>query len=184
MTFITFLNTTTSWLTVFGQLFIIFVLVQLLRGKTGGKIMTFIGRRGILIGAIVALAAMLGSLSYSDIVGYEPCHLCWWQRIFMYPQVFLLGIAGFKNTVHRQIISYYGIVLSVIGAVIAFAHYLLQRGVIDFSCEAVGYSVSCAKVFTMNLGYITIPLMAFTAFMMIFVSLLTYRNANGADLLK
>jgi disulfide bond formation protein DsbB len=179
MTFVTFLNTTLSWLTVVGQLFVVFVLIQLLRGKTQGKCMVFIGKHGVLLGAIVALVAMIGSLSYSDIVGYEPCHLCWYQRIFMYSQVFLLGIAARKDGAHRRIVSYYGLLFSTIGALIAFAHYLLQQGIIDFSCAAVGYSVSCAKVFTMNLGYITIPLMAFTAFLMIFVSLVVYRNATA-----
>ncbi|MEN9604622.1 MAG: hypothetical protein RJB39_307 [Candidatus Parcubacteria bacterium] len=181
MTFIIFLNTTLSWLTVLGQIFVIAVLIYLLTGRMNNRLMRFVGRHGVLLGAIVALVAMLGSLSYSNIVGYAPCGLCWWQRIFMYPQVFLLGIAAGKKNVHRQVISYYGIILSLIGVVIAFAHYLLQRGVIDFSCETVGYSVSCAKVFTMNLGYITIPLMAFTAFIMIFVCLLVYRNSNGQE---
>lgn len=181
MTFVTILNTTVSWLTVLGQIFIVIVLAQLIRGKVDGKYMTLIGKKGVLFGAIIALVAMIGSLSYSDIVGYEPCHLCWYQRIFMYSQVFLLGIAAFKNGLHRKIVSYYGLILSGIGAVIAFAHYLLQLGIVDFSCAAVGYSVSCAKVFTMNLGYITIPLMAFTAFMMMFVSLLVYRNAHRSN---
>lgn len=181
MSFINFLNPTLSWLTVLGQIYIVVVLIQLFRGRTETKPLSIVGKRGVLFGAIVALVAMLGSLAYSDIVGYEPCHLCWYQRIFMYSQVFLLGIAAFKNGLHRKIISYYGLILSGIGAVIAFAHYLLQLGIIDFSCAAVGYSVTCAKVFTMNLGYITIPLMAFTAFIMIFVSLLVYRNTHRSN---
>lgn len=178
MSFVNFLNPTLSWLTVLGQIYIVVVLVQLFRGKTESKPLSVVGKRGVLFGAIIALVAMLGSLGYSDIVGYDPCHLCWYQRIFMYSQVFLLGIAAFKNGLHRKIVSYYGLILSGIGAVIALAHYLLQLGIIDFSCAAVGYSVTCAKMFTMNLGYITIPLMAFTAFIMIFVSLLVYRNAH------
>lgn len=181
MSFINFLNPTLSWLTVLGQIYIVVVLIQLFRGRTESKLLSVVGKQGVLFGAIVALAAMLGSLAYSDIVGYEPCHLCWYQRIFMYSQVFLLGIAAFKNGLHRKVVSYYGLILSGIGAVIAFAHYLLQLGIIDFSCAAVGYSVTCAKVFTMNLGYITIPLMAFTAFIMIFVSLLVYRNAHQSN---
>jgi disulfide bond formation protein DsbB len=80
----------------------------------------------------------------------------------MYPQSILFGMALWKNdgTVRR-----YAITFSVIGALISGYHYLLQRGVSSsISCGAVGYSVSCAQVFVMNYGYITIPLMAFTAF--------------------
>ncbi|MEG0381222.1 MAG: disulfide bond formation protein B, partial [Kurthia sp.] len=36
---------------------------------------------------VVALMATLGSLYFSEIRGYEPCELCWYQRIIMYPIV-------------------------------------------------------------------------------------------------
>ena len=108
---------------------------------------------------------MTGSLIYSDVIGYEPCKLCWFQRIFMYPQVFLLALALWKKD--KNIIDYTAL-LSIFGAIIAGYHYLLQLGIApDLSCGAVGYSVSCAQRFVMNFGYITLPLMAFTAFLMI-----------------
>lgn len=83
----------------------------------------------------------------------------------MYPQVLLFGAALWKS---EERIADYIMVMSVVGAFIAGYHYLLQIGVLpELPCSAVGFSVSCAQIFTMGLGYITIPLMAFTAFVII-----------------
>ena len=41
--------------------------------------------------------ATLGSLYFSEIMKFEPCVLCWYQRIFMYPFVLWLGIAVAKK---------------------------------------------------------------------------------------
>ena len=51
----------------------------------------------LFVSWFIALAAMLGSLYYSEIRGLAPCVLCWYQRILMYPQVLLLGLAIVKN---------------------------------------------------------------------------------------
>lgn len=88
----------------------------------------------------------------------------------MYPQVILFGIAAFRNATHIKI---YGIVLSSIGAVIALFHYVGQIGWNPFGlqCLALGYSASCAKNFVLQFGYITIPMMALSAFVLILVTL-------------
>jgi len=83
----------------------------------------------------------------------------------MYPQVFLLGLALYKKDLGM---APYSLLLSSVGAVIAFYHYLLQLNIVpSLPCSAVGYSVSCSQIFVMNFGYITIPLMAFTAFLLL-----------------
>ena len=46
---------------------------------------------------VVALVATLGSLYLSEVRGYQPCILCWYQRIAMYPLSLLLGIAAFRD---------------------------------------------------------------------------------------
>ena len=114
---------------------------------------------------LVSLGATVGSLFLSEIAQFEPCKLCWFQRIFMYPQVFLLGIALWKKDLG---IYTYSIALSAIGAIIAGYHYLLQIGVAPaLPCSAVGYSADCSQRFILQFGYITIPLMAFSAFLLI-----------------
>ncbi len=127
--------------------------------------------RGALI---VALIATLGSLFYSEIAHYTPCLLCWYQRIFMYPQVILLGIAVWKKDTS---VAIYSLALSIIGVALALYHYLLQLGVApELPCAAIGYSAACSQRFVLTFGYITIPLMALTAFFLIIVSMVTAKK--------
>lgn len=164
--FVTTINQILSILTIAGQVVVIFLIALLLVGRRKWpSIFSFTANNSFLFSFIVALIATSGSLFYSEIAGFTPCILCWYQRILMYPQVLLFGTALWKNEYKT---ADYHIVLSIIGAFIAGYHYLLQIGALpELPCSAVGFSVSCAERFTMSFGYITIPIMAFTAFLMI-----------------
>jgi disulfide bond formation protein DsbB len=167
-------NQILSILTIIAQILIVGLLAVILLKKR--EILNFIGRRAILFAFIIALIATLGSLFYSEVAGFEPCKLCWFQRILMYPQVILLGMALLKKD---ENIAGYILGLSVPGAIIAGYHYLLQLGVAPaFSCSAVGYSLHCSQRFVMNFGYITIPLMAFSAFALIILLQLVKKVYN------
>jgi disulfide bond formation protein DsbB len=138
----------------------------------------FFKDRGIQVAFIASFLATAGSLIYSDVIGYTPCELCWFQRIFMYPQAVIMLIALIKKDASVKI---YGFVLSIIGAAIAVYHYFLQLGYnpLGLPCAAVGYSVSCAKNFVLEFGYITIPVMALSAFVLIALTLsLSFRKEN------
>ena len=138
----------------------------------------FFGRHALALAFIVALAATVGSLTYSEILGYEPCKLCWFQRIFMYPLVILFGMAILRRD---HTVTTYALPLSFIGAVIAGYHYLLQLGAVpsSFPCAAVGYSVSCAQRFVLQFGYITIPVMALSVFVLIATLCLAANRARA-----
>lgn len=167
MTLAEFLNLFLGILTVIVQIISLILLLVLIFPKTKqtfSVLTDFVSKHSFLLSFLVALCATLGSLLYSDVVGYEPCKLCWFQRIFMYPQVLLLGLAMWRK---ERVMAFYSIVLSSVGALVALYHYLGQLGVTNLPCPAVGYSVSCAKVFTLQFGYITIPLMALSAFVFI-----------------
>ncbi|GJM71062.1 hypothetical protein HMSSN036_32780 [Paenibacillus macerans] len=84
----------------------------------------FLRDYGIYLAWLVALVATAGSLYLSEVLHYEPCRLCWFQRIFMYPQVILLGIAAYRND--RSIIPYV-LPLSIIGGTISLYHYGEQK---------------------------------------------------------
>ncbi len=126
----------------------------------------FLHQNAILGGFIISLIAMLGSLYYSDVMGYAPCFLCWYQRIFMYPQVFLFAAALWKN---EKTVWLFTTTLSIIGAAIAAAHYYIQMAGSNAFCNVVGYSASCSETFSANIGYITIPMMALSAFLLVLV---------------
>lgn len=157
-------------LVLIGQASILVAVLALLAQRFLGKadrVVSWFGDRAVALAFFAALAATLGSLFYSEIKHYTPCLLCWYQRIFMYPQVLLLGIAWWKQD---RGVWRYSIPMTIIGGAISAFHYIEQVSANPLSpCSTVGYSVSCAEYFVLRYGYITIPLMALTAFLMILV---------------
>ena len=161
-----------SYLTLLGDIFIILWLVWLI-GRRGFKSdninrgLNFFSRQGIKFAFIIALISTIGSLFYSEVAGFAPCTLCWYQRIFMYPQVLLWGIAWWKQEKH---IADYAVSLAFVGGAIAAYHYLLAlQPTAAVACATVGYSASCTQNFFLQLGYVTIPMMALTAFILIII---------------
>jgi len=116
---------------------------------------------------VVALTATSGSLFYSEVAKFTPCLLCWWQRIFMYPQVLLIGLGVVKKD---KDIADYAMAMSLVGGSISLYHYYIQLGGNKFiPCATVGYSINCTQRFSLEFGYITIPMMALSAFVAIFL---------------
>lgn len=165
-----------SYGTVAMQVLSIFLLIAIVVRKSFPSQLNFFGKNATLFAFIVALATMVGSIFYSGVIGYEPCALCWYQRIFMYPQVFLLGLALVKKD--RNIIPY-SLLLSAVGAVIAAYHYLVQAGITDnLFCLTGESSVSCSQRYFVSFGYITIPMMSLSAFLLIIFLMISARISN------
>lgn len=127
---------------------------------------------------IIAAATMLGSLYLSEIADYPPCKLCWFQRICMYPLSAILLVAAITKDrrVHR-----YALPLAIIGSVIAIYHYQLERfpEQSTLSCQV---DVPCTTVWIWKFHYISIPLMALSAFTAIITLVLVARAADGDQL--
>lgn len=113
-----------------------------------------------------SLIATLGSLFFSEIMGYVPCELCWMQRIFMYPLVVIYGTALIKKDLS---IALPGLILSGIGMFISLYHYLVQK--LPALQEAGGScgTVPCNTEYVNYFGFVTIPFLAGIAFIIIFV---------------
>ena len=162
------INKILAALTIISQIFIAagflyFVLSYKNKEKPVAK---FFGQNGIFFAFIVALSATIASLFYSEIAGFEPCKLCWFQRIFMYPQVIMLGMALLKKDYK---IADYGLVLAAMGGFFSFYHgYIYYGGSSILPCSASGLAVSCAARYVFEFGFVTIPLMSLTTFVLVF----------------
>lgn len=127
---------------------------------------------------LVATVAMLGSLYFSEIRFFIPCTLCWYQRIMMYPLVLILGIAAYKQDAQ---VTRYALPLSIIGMGISAFHYLEQKVPWVSSAVICRTGIPCDTSYINWLGFITIPLLAFTAFTIITVLLvIVHRNRKQA----
>lgn len=140
-------------------------------------IATSVGNWGLWVAFGLSFVGSLMTLYYSDYLGFEPCPLCWWQRIFLYPQVILAGMAAWKRDLY---VAEYSIVLSIFGAGVAlYQHALQMLPGSGLPCPATG--VSCAQRIVFEFNYITFPLMAFSLFAYLIVLMLIVRSKRTID---
>jgi disulfide bond formation protein DsbB len=111
----------------------------------------------------VALLATAGSLYFSEVAGFTPCTLCWYQRIAMYPMVVILAIGAAR---HERAATWYATGLAAIGAAIAAYHVALEW-VPSLDAGACAATAPCTYVWFRTLGFISLPLLALTAFLLI-----------------
>ncbi len=122
---------------------------------------------------LLASAATLGSLFFSEIMDFAPCSLCWYQRIFMYPLVIVLvrGLFPFDPTVVK-----YSLPLAIGGWLAALYHTLLYEGVIPESAAPCSKGVSCSEEYIELLGFLSIPALSLLAFSAMVGALLVLRK--------
>ncbi len=157
-------------------LFVILITPLKRRGVTR-EIADFVGERAILLAFLTALVATGGSLLYSNIIGFPPCDLCWWQRIFLYPQTILFFTALLKKD---EGMRFHAFILSSLGALVALYHTFIQFGGASvLPCAATG--PSCTALYFLEYGYVTIPTMSLTIFALILI-LMAAPNPGKRDL--
>ena len=121
---------------------------------------------------LIALAGLVGSLFFSEVMSLPPCVLCWYQRIAAYPLVVIIAVGILLRDVRMK---YYALPLSVIGLMIAVYHNLLYYGVIQEPLMPCTEGVPCTLQQIEWLGFITIPFMSLVSFAVISLLLLFYK---------
>ncbi|MBI63601.1 MAG: disulfide bond formation protein B [Chloroflexi bacterium] len=123
---------------------------------------------------ILSFLGTIGSLYLSEVRNLEPCKLCWFERIFLFPLVLIFFITWLKKDRNGMIIS---IPFILIGSLISLYHYLQQIFPTSESCEVV----SCSSPYIWELGFISIPLMAFFNFFGILLILVNYKIVSTKE---
>lgn len=134
------------------------------------------GWRWLFAAWIIALGATLGALFIGEILGQEPCVLCWYQRIAMFPLALLLGIATLINDLS---IRRYALPLAMAGVAVALWHTLLYVGVIPAAiipCSAEG--PSCTGAGMTILGGVPLPVISLACFVVIMILLFLLPGSN------
>lgn len=125
-----------------------------------------------------SLIALIGSLFYSEVALLRPCILCWYQRILMYPLVWIIAVCILKKDKNAGFIV---LPLSLGGAAIALYHYLLQRGIIPDTLAPCAEGISCTDRLVEYFGFITIPFLSMVGFLVISVCMFLYHRSVKAD---
>ena len=105
--------------------------------------------------------AALGSIFFSHVMGFAPCLLCWYQRIFLFPLALILavGLFPFDRKAAR-----YGLALAIPGWFVALYHNLLYSGIIPQELQPCSSGVSCTEKYIDLFGFITIPMLSLMTF--------------------
>lgn len=119
------------------------------------------GRPALVMAAIVACVATAGSLFFSLVRGFIPCELCWYERIAMYPLVVILIVAAVRQDRWAWVTAAPFVVAGV--GVTAWHLYLEANPGVAVCTQGV----PCSLKWIDELGFITIPTMAATAFVLI-----------------
>lgn len=113
---------------------------------------------------LVAAVSTLGALFLGEVMGYEPCVLCWYQRIAMFPLVFVLaaGLFPFDRRVGR-----YALPLVLAGWLLAVFHLALIAGWVPETIKPCQQGVPCSDVKVVWFGFVSIPLLSVLSFSLI-----------------
>ncbi|MCX6753410.1 MAG: disulfide bond formation protein B [Candidatus Nomurabacteria bacterium] len=131
-------------------------------GNKKHAFLEYIDKHFLILGFSISLFATAFSLVYSEAIGYAPCHLCWLQRIFIYPLVLMFGVALWDKD--KKVLRY-ALPLIAVGTAISIYHnlryYFGENGLTP--CDSSGVSCYQQLVSEFN-NYISIPMLALTGF--------------------
>ncbi len=131
------------------------------------------------IALLAAWVATCGSLFFSEVFGWPPCTLCWYQRILMYPLALILAVGLLRRdaTLHWYVLPF-----SVPGMLLALYHYMLIKTTI-FPPAPCSMGVPCnvqllypSVIFGVPpvFDFINIAFLSLTAFAIISVAMAVY----------
>jgi disulfide bond formation protein DsbB len=162
---------------IFGLLALVAILVAVggVVALVRGRIPAWL-RDDVALPLATAIAAVAtgGSLYLSEVAGYLPCALCWYQRIAMYPLTIVLGVAALRRD--RQVWRT-AVPLASVGAAISVWHIAIERNPsLGGPCDP---TAPCSIRWVEELGFLTLPTMALTGFVAIIVLTLLVRPRAG-----
>lgn len=170
------LNKVLSLGTILLQVVILLLAVNLILFRdTRNKILSFFKKYTFLFGFLAGLGAVILSLFYSEIIGFPACELCWVQRIFLYPQLVLFGLALLKKD--KSIVDY-SLTFAIIGSLVSIYHIYIENGGSSLGEGCSANEVSCAVRYIFEFGYITIPVMCLTLSLFIIALIWNYKKAR------
>jgi disulfide bond formation protein DsbB len=172
-----------SVLGVFGQVLLVGLVVVLLLRLVGvagplASLRSWLWGYELWLAFLVSGIATAGSLFFSEVANFVPCEMCWYQRIFMYPlAIVTLQLAIFSD--YRP--ARYLLPLPVLGAGFSVYHLLIEQGVVKQSQTClISAPGGCATKWINEFGYVTIPVLALTAFALTF-SLLVFATLEEPE---
>ncbi len=135
----------------------------------------FIKLNSAYIAWTIALFSLIGSLYFSEVLGFAPCILCWFQRVAIYPLVLLIPVGILLKD--KKLASYI-LPLSVAGLLVSIYQNLLYYKVIPEAFAPCKIGVSCTTKYVEYFGFLTIPLLSLLSLIAITILMVIYKKQN------
>ncbi len=143
---------------------------------------SFLQRYGLYIALAAAWIAMSGSYYMSEILEWTPCWWCWMQRIAMYPNALILALGLLLKDRKLPALS---LALAGVGIPMSIWHILIQKVPAFTKLETCKAGESCSVDYLIRVGipFVTIPMLALIAFVIIAVMcVIALRRPEAATL--
>ncbi len=124
----------------------------------------FLNENGLIVINLISILGVIGSLYYSEVEEFPPCDLCWYGRIFLYPIAIISTIAVLSKDTN---INQYILSLSIPGMLVMGYNVLLQETDWFHQLGTCDVNNPCTTKYVDYFGFVTIPFMAFLAFLVI-----------------
>jgi len=124
---------------------------------------------------LITAVATVGSLFFSYVMGFAPCVLCWYQRIFLFPLVIVLARGLFP--LDRAVVRY-ALPLASLGWLVAGYHNLVYAGIVPESLQPCTQGVSCSEEYLELFGFLSIPMLSWLGFTALTGILLAVHRRN------
>lgn len=127
------------------------------------EVLDAVGPHAFTLALLVAAVATAGSLYLSEVAHFVPCRLCWYQRAAMYPLVPILAVAAWTRWLALRWVAF---AIAVVGAALSTWHVLVERYP-TLETGACDPANPCSLIWVERFGYLTIPTMALSGFVLI-----------------
>ncbi|MFN3235251.1 MAG: disulfide bond formation protein B [Gammaproteobacteria bacterium] len=129
----------------------------------------FLHEKSLFLAWLIAVIGTLTSLYWSEVLFWPVCHLCWYQRLCMFPLAIILAPAAYQGYTK---IAKYVIALPILGIFFSAYQYLEQTipGFMPINTCSTG--PSCAQIHLKLFGFLTLPLIGLLGFLFITLFLL------------
>lgn len=160
-----------------GSFVTIVLLIARLGGvRSAGDVLDGVSPMALWLAALVATVCTVGSLYFSEVAGYIPCELCWYQRICVYPLSAILLIAAIRRD---AAVWRYAALSAVVGAAIAAYHSQLQA--FPEQRSFCSLTVPCTTRYVWEFGFVSLPFMSLCGFVFILLMLRVATLSPTAD---
>lgn len=129
--------------------------------------------RWLIVAFLIASISTLISVFVGEVAGQEPCSLCWYQRIFLFPMVWILGLACLRCDNEVWV---YALPLTGAGGLFAIYHSLLFWNLIESDVPKGSIEKIINHEEMMLFGIVPLPALSVLTFAIIFAALLLVRR--------